>query len=210
MGLQLEITDEQIAENTDVIPGILINGGTHLLLLPRTKLSYPVQQVKFPERVFRQLSLSAKLSKNDSRILNNLVDHFIVYELFDNSSYEVLSIKVQVSSVRHKSKMYNRMFRIIEFTCDNNDEFTITFIVYYTYGDFSLYLNYCIYKCKYNFAIDNISDLSFISGYYVKSGHRNTYIVKYTDFNNPDYDLNNNEDMALAFRRLIKRAFTKK
>ena len=35
--------------------------------------------------------------------------------------------------------MYNRMFRIIEFTCDNNDEFTITFIVYYTYGDFSLY-----------------------------------------------------------------------
>ena len=34
----------------------------------------------------------------------NLVDRFIVYELFDNSSYEVLSIKVQVSSVRHKSK----------------------------------------------------------------------------------------------------------
>ena len=209
MGLQLEITDEQIAENTDVIPGILINGGTHLLLLPRTKLSYPVQQVKFPERVFRQLSLSAKLSKNDSRILNNLVDHFIVYELFDNSSYEVLSIKVQVSSVRHKSKMYNRMFRIIEFTCDNNDEFTITFSVYYSNGDIPLYLNNCIYKWKYNFTIDNISDLSFISGYYVYHKDENKHRIEYANFDT-EIDLNNNKDMALAFRRLIKRAFTKK
>ena len=58
MSLQLEITDEQIVENTDVIPGILINGDKQLLLLPRTTLSYPVPQVKFPESIFRQIHIS--------------------------------------------------------------------------------------------------------------------------------------------------------
>ena len=147
MNVRLEITDERIAKNTDVIPAILINDGKQLLLLPRTKLSYPVPEVKIPKRVFRQLLLSAKLSSDDSRILNILVDHYKVDVDEDDmslssdtsSSEDDEGRLVIVSTENHKLSMYERMFRIIEFTCDNNDEFTITFSAYIILMEIFLY-----------------------------------------------------------------------
>ena len=130
MSLQLEITDEQIVENTDVIPGILINGDKQLLLLPRTTLSYPVPQVKFPESVFNNIDMTLR----GKPLLN--------YKKFHGKRWYYMTIDDGSQSPYYDDEAYQAKIDSIQFTTNNNIalelSFTETISLVYDEGDYEI------------------------------------------------------------------------
>ena len=150
MSLQLEITDEQIVENTDVIPGILINGGKQLLLLPRTTLSYPVPEVKFPERVFRQLDNSKKPIKLTTFQLKSSVTDFD-----KELKYGINYFNQDVKIIINQNNKFNTKFEIEQYLfTDILKNSTIKIKVYITLNNvtnkniISLYYYYCDFNFR--------------------------------------------------------------